>query len=103
MRKPGRIIVRTSGALLVGLVVVAAAAQFMPLQKTEIPQVRENTTVISKDGTRIAVSKLGHGRPLVLIDGARDDIEQVLASRRKLPSLCQPAPPLKARAPIATR
>ena len=70
VRKPGRIIVRTSGALLVGLVVVAAAAQFMPLQKTEIPQVRENTTVISKDGTRIAVSKLGHGRPLVLIDGA---------------------------------
>jgi DNA-binding FadR family transcriptional regulator len=40
---------------------------------------------------------------LVLIDGARDDIEQVLASRRKLPSLSQPAPPLKARAPIATR
>lgn len=40
---------------------------------------------------------------LVLIDGARDDIEQVLASRRKLPSLSQPAPPLKARAPIPTR
>jgi DNA-binding FadR family transcriptional regulator len=40
---------------------------------------------------------------LVLIDGARDDIEQVLASRRKLPSLSQPAPPLKGRAPIATR
>ena len=40
---------------------------------------------------------------LVLIDGARDDIEQVLASRRKLPSLSQPALPLKARAPIATR
>ena len=40
---------------------------------------------------------------LVLIDGARDDIEQVLASRRKLPSLSQPAPPLKARAPIVTR
>jgi DNA-binding FadR family transcriptional regulator len=40
---------------------------------------------------------------LVLIDGARDDIEQVLASRRKLPSLNLPAPPLKARAPIATR
>jgi DNA-binding FadR family transcriptional regulator len=28
---------------------------------------------------------------LVLIDGAADDIEQVLASRRKLPSLAQPA------------
>jgi DNA-binding FadR family transcriptional regulator len=40
---------------------------------------------------------------LVLIDGARDDIEQVLSSRRKLPSLSQPAPPLKARAPIASR
>jgi DNA-binding FadR family transcriptional regulator len=34
----------------------------------------------------------------VLIDGARDDIEQVLASRRKLPSLAQPASRLKARA-----
>lgn len=40
---------------------------------------------------------------LVLIDGAREDIEQVLASRRKLPSLSQPAPPLKARAPLAAR
>jgi hypothetical protein len=46
------------------------SAQFMPLQQTEIPRVRENTTVISKDGTPIAVSKLGDGRPLVLIDGA---------------------------------
>jgi DNA-binding FadR family transcriptional regulator len=34
---------------------------------------------------------------LVLIDGAQDDIEQVLASRRKLPSLSAPAPRLKAR------
>jgi len=34
----------------------------------------------------------------VLIDSARDDIEQVLASRRKLPSLAQPAARLKARA-----
>ncbi len=33
---------------------------------------------------------------LVLIDGAQDDIEQVLASRRKLPSLSAPAPRLKA-------
>ena len=31
---------------------------------------------------------------LVLIDGAADDIELVLASRRKLPSLAQPAPRL---------
>jgi DNA-binding FadR family transcriptional regulator len=34
---------------------------------------------------------------LVLIDGAQSDIEQVLASRRKLPSLSAPAPRLKAR------
>ena len=34
---------------------------------------------------------------LVLIDGAQDDIELVLLSRRKLPSLRAPAPRLKAR------
>jgi DNA-binding FadR family transcriptional regulator len=34
---------------------------------------------------------------LVLIDGAREDIEEVLSSRRKLPSLARPAPRLKAR------
>jgi len=34
---------------------------------------------------------------LVLIDGARDDIEEVLASRRKLPSLALPPLRLKAR------
>ena len=34
---------------------------------------------------------------LVLIDSAREDIEQVIASRRKLPSLSLPAPRLKAR------
>ena len=34
---------------------------------------------------------------LVLIDGAQEDIEQVLTSRRKLPSLRAPAPRLKAR------
>jgi len=33
---------------------------------------------------------------LVLIDGAQQDIEEVLASRRKLPSLRAPAPRLKA-------
>ena len=32
---------------------------------------------------------------LVLIDGAKDDIEQVLASRRKLPSVNLPAAPLR--------
>jgi DNA-binding FadR family transcriptional regulator len=36
---------------------------------------------------------------LVLIDGAQEDIEQVLASRRKLPSLAAPAARLKARVP----
>lgn len=34
---------------------------------------------------------------LVLIDGAREDIEQVLASRKKLPSLAAPAARLKGR------
>jgi DNA-binding FadR family transcriptional regulator len=33
---------------------------------------------------------------LKLIDGARDDIEMVLSSKRKLPSLSLPAPPLRA-------
>jgi len=36
---------------------------------------------------------------LVLIDGARQDIEQVLTSRRKLPSLAAPAVRLKGRNP----
>ena len=39
---------------------------------------------------------------LVLIDGAHDDIEAVLASRRKLPVLSGPAPRLKAQRRIAT-
>lgn len=40
---------------------------------------------------------------LVLIDGAADDIEAVLSSRRKLPSLALPPPRLKARPKEATR
>jgi hypothetical protein len=36
---------------------------------------------------------------LHLIDSARDDIEQVLASRRKLPSVVAPAQRLKGRSP----
>ena len=36
---------------------------------------------------------------LVLIDGARQDIDEVLATRRKLPSLNLPAHRLKAAAP----
>ena len=38
---------------------------------------------------------------LVLIDGAAEDIDAVLGSRRKLPSLAQPAQRLKARPPVA--
>jgi DNA-binding FadR family transcriptional regulator len=40
---------------------------------------------------------------LVLIDGARDDIEQVLATRRKLPSLAAPALRLKGRGAVPLR
>lgn len=40
---------------------------------------------------------------LVLIDGARDDIEQVLASRRKLPSVAFPAAQLRGRTPAAMK
>ena len=40
---------------------------------------------------------------IVLIDGANDDIEEVLKTRRKLPSLGLPAPRLKARAKASTR
>ncbi|MDE2453415.1 MAG: FCD domain-containing protein, partial [Burkholderiales bacterium] len=40
---------------------------------------------------------------LVLIDGAQQDIELVLASRRKLPSLALPAPKLKARGARAAK
>ena len=39
---------------------------------------------------------------LVLIDGAHDDIEAVLATRRKLPVLSRPAPPLKRQQRTAT-
>ena len=40
---------------------------------------------------------------IVLIDGANVDIEQVLTTRRKLPSLGLPAPRLKGRAKTAAR
>jgi DNA-binding FadR family transcriptional regulator len=39
---------------------------------------------------------------LVLIDGAKEDIEVVLASRRRLPSISVPAAQLKARRPAKT-
>ena len=40
---------------------------------------------------------------IVLIDGANDDIEAVLATRRKLPSLGLPAAQLKGKAKTAAR
>ncbi len=40
---------------------------------------------------------------LVLIDSARDDIEQVLASRRRLPSVALPAQRLKGRGPAGVK
>ena len=40
---------------------------------------------------------------LALIDSAADDIEQVLASRRKLPSVSAPAQRLKGRSPAALK
>ena len=36
---------------------------------------------------------------IVLIEGANDDIEEVLSSRRRLPQLGLPAPRLKGRSP----
>ena len=50
--------------------------------------------VIARDAPRAEAAIL------ILIDGARDDIEQVLSSRRKLPSLRAPAARLKARQPV---
>jgi hypothetical protein len=38
---------------------------------------------------------------IVLIDGARQDIDAVLASRRKLPSLAAPAKALRRRPGVA--
>ena len=49
--------------------------------------------VIARDGAR------AERAALKLIDSARDDIEHVLASRRKLPSVSEPAQRLKGRQP----
>ena len=52
----------------------------------------------------IARSPLNAERAIiVLIDGANNDIEQVLTTRRKLPSLGVPAPRLKARTRVVAR
>lgn len=53
--------------------------------------------VIARDGPR------AESASLVLIDSARQDIEQVLASRRKLPSVALPAARLKGRAAQAVK
>jgi len=61
-------------------------AQSLPLHRDVLE------AVISRDADR------AERAILVLIDGAAQDIEQVLASRRKLPSLTAPPPRLKGRA-----
>ena len=61
-------------------------AQSLPLHRDVLE------AVISRDAER------AERAILVLIDGAAQDIEQVLASRRKLPSLTAPPPRLKGRA-----
>jgi pimeloyl-ACP methyl ester carboxylesterase len=38
--------------------------------KVDICTISENATVVSRDGTAIAFSKLGQGPPLILVDGA---------------------------------
>lgn len=53
--------------------------------------------VIARDGPR------AESAALFLIDGARQDIEQVLASRRKLPSVAAPAARLKGRAALVMK
>jgi DNA-binding FadR family transcriptional regulator len=52
--------------------------------------------VIARDPDR------AHAAALVLIDSANDDIETVLTTRRKLPSLDAPASQLKAPSPPRT-
>ena len=68
-------------------------AQSLPLHRAVLD------AVINRDPAR------AERAILVLIDGAAQDIELVLGSRRKLPSLASPAPRLKARAtePLAVR
>ena len=54
-------------------------------------------SVIARDGDRAGRAALK------LIDSARDDIEQVLSSRRKLPSVAAPAQRLKGRGTAAPK
>lgn len=60
-------------------------AQSLPLHRAVLE------AVVSRDPER------AERAILVLIDGAAQDIDQVLVSRRKLPSLAEPAPWLKGR------
>jgi pimeloyl-ACP methyl ester carboxylesterase len=48
----------------------AALAWFQQEYDVDIRTIAENATVVSHDGTVIAFSKLGHGPPLILVDGA---------------------------------
>ena len=64
-------------------------AQSLPLHRAVLD------AVIARDPAKAERASL------VLIDGAGEDIDAVLASRRKLPSLNAPAPRLKARRVVA--
>jgi pimeloyl-ACP methyl ester carboxylesterase len=48
----------------------AAFARFRQEYDVDIRTIAENAKVVSHDGTVIAFSKLGHGPPLILVDGA---------------------------------
>ena len=62
-------------------------ASSLPLHRAVLDAVIERSPIKAEIASRL------------LIDGARKDIDQVLASRRKLPSLNAPAKRLKAQAP----
>jgi DNA-binding FadR family transcriptional regulator len=66
-------------------------AQSLPLHRAVLD------AVIARDPTKAERASL------VLIDGAAEDIEQVLASRRRLPSVAEPPQQLKGRGRAAAR
>jgi DNA-binding FadR family transcriptional regulator len=73
----------------------------------EISTTKPDGTALSLPLHRAVLDAVTAGSPpraekacLVLIDNAQQDIEQVLASRRRLPSLAVPAPRLKRRVPV---
>jgi DNA-binding FadR family transcriptional regulator len=63
-------------------------ASSLPLHRAVLDAVIERSPIKAEIASRL------------LIDGARKDIDQVLASRRKLPSLNAPAKRLKAQSPL---